>query len=187
MAQATTDGRALRRLDPFAIGAGAFLLLALAFGAYLAFRAGPASLGGALMLEAMALPALALLLPSSGLARSRGPGPNEGIEAVRLIQAVQASPGLTTADGRILASNPGWAEAAGAGSRLPKSIEAGGLFAALGAARRGEVGSVRLKLKRGARSARVSMLDESGAIWSSSPRSRWRLHLSPRPRSPRSH
>jgi two-component system cell cycle sensor histidine kinase/response regulator CckA len=156
VAQPTTDGRFMRRLDPFAIAAGAFLLLALAFGAYPAFRAGPASLGGALLLGGLAGVAFFAILALRG----RGPGPTEGIEAVRLIEAVGEPLALATADGRILASNPGWADAAGSGSRLPKSAEAGGLFGALSAARRGEIGSVRLKLKRGARLARVSMLDE---------------------------
>ena len=166
----TTDGRPSRRLDPFAIAAGAFLLLALAFGAYPAFRAGPASLGAALLLGGLAGVAFFAILALRG----RGPGPTEGIEAVRLIEAVGEPLALATADGRILASNPGWAEAAGAGSRLPKSVEAGGLFAALGAARRGEIGSVPLKLKRGARSARVSMLDER----------RYVVELTPEPAPP---
>ena len=152
----TTDGRSLRRLDPFAVAAGAFLLLALAFGAYPAFRAGPASLGGALLLGGLAGVAFFAVLALRG----HGPGPAEGIEAIRLIEAVGEPLALSTADGRILASNPGWAEAAGSGGRLPKSVDAGGLFAALSAARRGEIGSVRLKLKRGGRLARVSMLDE---------------------------
>ena len=111
MAQPTTDGRALRRLDPFAIAAAAFLLLALAFGAYPAFRAGPASLGGALLLGGLAGVAFFAILALRG----RGPGPIEGIEAVRLIEAVAEPLALATADGRILASNPGWADAAGAG------------------------------------------------------------------------
>ena len=151
-----TDGRFLRRLDPFAVAAGAFLLLALAFGAYPAFRAGPASLGGALLLGGLAGVAFFAILALRG----RRPAPTEGLEAVRLIEAVGEPLALATTDGRILASNPGWAEAAGSGSRLPKSVDAGGLFAALGAARRGEIGSVRLKLKRGGRLARVSTLDE---------------------------
>jgi len=152
----TTDGRRARRLDPFAIAAGAFLLLALAFGAYPAFRAGPASLGGMLVLGGLTGVAFFAILALRG----RGPGPGEGIEVVRLIEAVGEPLALATADGRILTSNVGWADAAGAASRLPKSVDAGGLFAALGAARRGETGSVRLKLKRGDRLARVNMLDE---------------------------
>ncbi|HEX4198113.1 MAG TPA: ATP-binding protein [Caulobacteraceae bacterium] len=152
----TIAGRSLRRLDPFAVAAGAFLLLALAFGAYPAFRAGPGSLGGALVLGGLAGVAFFAILALRG----RGPGPAEGIEVLRLIEAIGEPVALATADGRILTANPGWGEIVGPGGRLPKSVDAGGLFSALSVARRGEVGQVRLKLKRGERSARVSLLDE---------------------------
>jgi two-component system cell cycle sensor histidine kinase/response regulator CckA len=156
MAQPLTDGRTVRRLDPFAIAAGVFLLAALAFGAYPAFRAGPTSLGGMLVLGGLAGVAFFAILALRG----RRPGPAEGIEALRLIEAIGEPLALATADGRILNANGGWADAVGTGSRLPKSVDAGGLFGALSAARRGEIGQARLKLKRGERSARVSMLDE---------------------------
>jgi two-component system cell cycle sensor histidine kinase/response regulator CckA len=156
MAQPLTDGRTVRRLDPFAIAAGGFLLLALAFGVYPAFRAGPTSLGGMLVLGGLAGVAFFAILALRG----RRPSLTEGIEAVRLIEAIGEPLALATADGRILNANAGWADAVGSGSRLPKSVDAGGLFGALGAARRGEIGQVRLKLKRGERAARVSMLDE---------------------------
>ncbi|HZC16164.1 MAG TPA: ATP-binding protein [Caulobacteraceae bacterium] len=152
----TTSSRAPRRLDPFAVAAGAFLLLALVFAAYPAFRAGPGSLGGVLVLGGLAGVAFFAILALRG----RGPGPAEGIEVLRLIEAVGEPLALATADGRILTGNPGWGEIVGAGDRLPKSVDAGGLFSALGAARRGEIGAVRLKLKRGPRWARVSLLDE---------------------------
>jgi two-component system cell cycle sensor histidine kinase/response regulator CckA len=151
----TISGR-VRRLDPFAVAAGAFLLLALVFGAYPAFRAGPGSLGGALVLGGLAGVAFFAILALRG----RGPGPAEGIEVLRLIEAIGEPVALATADGRILTANPGWSEIVGPGGRLPKSVDAGGLFSALSVARRGEVGAVRLKLKRGERSARVSLLDE---------------------------
>jgi two-component system cell cycle sensor histidine kinase/response regulator CckA len=156
MAQTLTDGRTVRRLDPFAIAAGVFLVAALAFGVYPAFRAGPTSLGGMLVLGGLAGVAFFAILALRG----RRPGPAEGIEVLRLIEAIGEPLALATADGRILNANGGWADAVGAGSRLPKSVDPGGLFGALSAARRGEIGQARLKLKRGARSARVSMLDE---------------------------
>ena len=151
-----TDGRNARGLDPFALAAGIFLLLALLFGAYPAFRSGAASLGGVLLLTGLAGVAFFAILALRG----RGPGPGEGLEVVTLIDAVSGPLALATADGRILSSNLGWEQIAGAGGRLPKSIEAGGLFTAIGAARRGETGSVRLRMKRGDRLAQVTMLDQ---------------------------
>jgi len=72
MAQPLTDGRTVRRLDPFAIAAGGFLLLALAFGVYPAFRAGPTSLGGMLVLGGLAGVAFFAILALRG----RRPGPS---------------------------------------------------------------------------------------------------------------
>jgi two-component system, cell cycle sensor histidine kinase and response regulator CckA len=152
----TTHGRKARRFDPFAVAAAGFLALALGFGAYPAFRSQPASLGVILVLTGLAVVAFFAILALRG----QGPGPVEGVEIFDLIDALGQPLALATADGRILSSNGAWAEVAGAGGRLPKSIEAGGLFAALGAARRGQPGAVRLKMKRGERLARVAMLDQ---------------------------
>jgi two-component system, cell cycle sensor histidine kinase and response regulator CckA len=145
-----------RRMDPFAMAAGGFLLLALAFGVYPALRAGPTSLGGMLLLTGLAGVAFFAILAL----RSHNAGPVEGLDVLQLIDALAEPLALATADGRILASNDAWVDAAGASARLPKSVDEGGLFSALGAARRGECGEARLKFKGGARDAQISMLDQ---------------------------
>ncbi|HXQ46787.1 MAG TPA: histidine kinase dimerization/phospho-acceptor domain-containing protein, partial [Caulobacteraceae bacterium] len=150
-----TQGRQPRRLDPFAMAAGAFLLLALAFGIYPAIRAGPQSLGGVLLLTGLAGVAFFAILAL----RSQRAGPAEGLEIVNLIEAISEPVALSTADGRVLANNAAWVAVAGDGARLPKSTEQGGLFAAIGQARRGETGRVALRTKAGPTQARLTLLD----------------------------
>ncbi len=146
----------MRRLDPFAVAAGVFLLLALAFGVYPAIRAGPQSLGGVLLLTGLAGVAFFAILAL----RSQRAGPAEGLEIINLIEAISQPVALSTADGRVLANNAAWIAVAGDGARLPKSAEQGGLFAAIGQARRGETGRVMLRTKAGPTAARLSVLDQ---------------------------
>jgi two-component system, cell cycle sensor histidine kinase and response regulator CckA len=151
-----TEGQRLRRLDPFAVAAGVFLLLALAFGVYPAIRAGPQSLGSVLLLTGLAGVAFFAILAL----RSQRAGPAEGLEIINLVEAISEPVALSTADGRVLANNSAWIAVAGDGARLPKSAEQGGLFTAIGQARRGETGRVTLRTKAGPTAARLSMLDE---------------------------
>ncbi len=154
--QSVTEGQRLRRLDPFAVAAGVFLLLALAFGVYPAIRAGPQSLGSVLLLTGLAGVAFFAILAL----RSQRAGPAEGLEIINLIEAISEPVALSTADGRVLANNAAWIAVAGDGARLPKSAEQGGLFTAIGQARRGETGRVMLRTKAGPTAARLSVLDQ---------------------------
>ncbi|HLI66874.1 MAG TPA: ATP-binding protein [Caulobacteraceae bacterium] len=152
----TSETRSGRRWDPFAVAAGAFLLAALAFGVYPALKAGPGSLGGLLLLTGLAGVAFFAILALRG----QSAGPIEGLDIQRLMEAVRGPLAIATPDGRILSANPAWAAAVGDGGRLPKSVDAGGLFAAIAAARRGEAGLARLRMKRADRDARISLLDQ---------------------------
>ena len=61
-----------------------------------------------------------------------------GLEPETLVQALSEPAALVSADGRILRSNDGWIRSVGGVGRLPRSVESGGLFDAMKAARRGE-------------------------------------------------
>ena len=81
----TLDGRPVRPFDPLATGAAIFFALALLFGAYPALRAGPASMGGLLLLFGLAGVAFFTILAFRG-AEGRGaeePGADALIAEIR--------------------------------------------------------------------------------------------------------
>ena len=143
-----------RRFDPLAVGAAAFLMLALVFGLYPALRGGAAGLGGLLLLLGLTGVAFVAILALRGSARRSGETPS----ADCVIQALAEPAALTTADGRITSANAAWDAAVGLAQRLPKPAEPGGLFAGLTAARRGEAGEAALLVKGAPRVAGLSAL-----------------------------
>jgi two-component system cell cycle sensor histidine kinase/response regulator CckA len=146
------DGQKARRIDPLAVAAAIFFALALVFGALPAFHAHAANLGGMLLLLGLAGVAFFTILAFRG-------GDNRLVDdlgAEALLDALSEAAALSGPDGRILSANVAWDSAAGAGSRLPKSIESGGLFAAIAAARRNETGRVSLLVGGAPREAEVA-------------------------------
>ncbi|MET0293690.1 MAG: ATP-binding protein, partial [Phenylobacterium sp.] len=72
---------------------------------------------------------------------------DQELRAESLIEALPEPAALAGADGRIQACNQAWKKAVGEAPRLPKNGGAGaGLFAALTAARKGEIGRAGLKI-----------------------------------------
>ena len=156
MAQlSSADGARARRIDPLAAAAAVFFTLALVFGLYPAFRGGPASMGGLLLILGLAGVFFFGLLAFRG-ADGR---PGDDVGAAALIDALGEPAALAAIDGRILAANTAWAAAVGETRRLPKSSRSGELFAAIAAARRGGIGVVELRLGDQLRRAEVGAID----------------------------
>jgi two-component system, cell cycle sensor histidine kinase and response regulator CckA len=149
------DGDKTRRIDPLAAAAAVFFTLALVFGLYPAFRGGPASMGGLLLLLGLAGVAF-----FTALAFRNGEGrPADDLSAAALIDALGEPAALAAIDGRILAGNAAWAAAVGDARRLPKSSRSGELFAAIAAARRGGIGVVELTFDDVVRRAEIGAID----------------------------
>ena len=130
------------RLVPLA--AAITFVFAVAFAAYPALKAGAASAGGLLLLLGLAgvmllgVFAFAGLNPwADGSARMSDADASE-----TLVTALSEPAAVAASDGRILAANLAWHTLLGQAVRLPKAgAAASSLFAALSAARRGEIGS----------------------------------------------
>ena len=148
-------GARTRRIDPLAAAAAVFFTLALVFGLYPAFRGGPASMGGLLLLLGLAGVAFFTALAfRNGEARA-----SDDVGPTALIDALGEPAALAAIDGRILAANTAWAAAVGDARRLPKSSRSGELFAAIAAARRGGIGVVDLRIADADHRAEVGAID----------------------------
>ncbi len=145
-----------RRFEPLMIAAAGFFVLATAFAAWPALRAGAATAGGLMLLAGLAAVAF-LGLYAFGQGRDAETGPEAAGDA--LIEALSEPAAIAAADGRILGANPAWRDAVGAGGRLPKSgPSAASLFSALGAARKGQIADAVLRAGEHDRPASVSPL-----------------------------
>jgi two-component system, cell cycle sensor histidine kinase and response regulator CckA len=142
------------RFDALTGFAVVFFALALAFAAFPAMHAGAPMLAGLLLLVGLAGVAFFILLAL----RQRGAAADEALGADLLVEALSEPAALASQDGRIVKSNIAWARSVGGGARLPKSVESGGLFEAMTAARRGEAAGTRLKVNGDARTALISTL-----------------------------
>ena len=145
-----------RRFDPLPIAAAVFFALALLFATYPAFRAGPASMGGLLLLLGVVGVAFFIIIAVRG---ARAPAA-DGLAAEAFLAALDEPAALTAADGRLIAVNAAWTEAVGDVGRLPRSAESGALFVALKAARRGEAGSLDLRFDGATLPAVISGVDD---------------------------
>jgi two-component system cell cycle sensor histidine kinase/response regulator CckA len=134
-------GEGARRFDPLVWAAGFFFLLAVGLAAAPALRSGPATLAGLLLLIGLAGVALIGLIAFRGSVQAQA----SGVEDETLLGALSEAAAIAALDGRLVASNGAWREAAGSSKRLPKSGD--GLFAALSSARRGEIASAQIKAK----------------------------------------
>jgi two-component system cell cycle sensor histidine kinase/response regulator CckA len=156
MADATEpQRRPSGRLDPLAAAAAVFFALALVFATYPAFRAGPATMGGLLLLLGLAGVAFFTILAFRG----RYPSV-EGVEAETLLAALAEPAALAAPDGRLVAVNTAWTQAVGAAGRLPKSVAPSALFVVLNAALRGAGGRLDLRVGDAVSSASVTGVDE---------------------------
>ncbi len=144
-------------MDPLALVAALFFLIAVAAAASLAFKAGPISGPGILLL--IGLGGVAVAGVFSFAASDAAPAKREPRvdHAKGLVEALAEPACLAGPDGRIQWSNEAWRAALGAGPRLPNG--GADVYAALMAARRGETGSALLKTGETERPATLSRLD----------------------------
>ena len=154
MAEPPSDTGAKRRFDPLTAAAVVFFLLAVMFAAAPAVNAGPATLAGLLLLIGLAGVCCLGLFVLRGSAEPVADA-ETGID--KLIQALSEPAAIAAPDGRLQATNAAWREVLGASPRLPKSgASAASLFAALGAARRGETSRATVKTNGSEHEALVS-------------------------------
>lgn len=131
-------------VDPLSLAAAVFFVVAVAVAAYLAWVQGPAARSG-LILLLIGLGGVALVVVFTFLS---GDGAPREVEprldlAPTLVGSLAEPATVVRPDGRIVAANAAWRESVGAASRLPKSST--DMYAALLAAKRGEVGTARLR------------------------------------------
>jgi two-component system cell cycle sensor histidine kinase/response regulator CckA len=133
-----------RRFDPLTLAAGGFFLLAVGFGAVPAFKAGPETLAGLLLLIGLAGVAFLGLMAFRNANR---PIEIEDEGAETFIEALGEAAAVAGPDGRLHAANGPWRAALGALKRLPRNGHAApGLFAALAKARKGEIARAAVKV-----------------------------------------
>jgi two-component system cell cycle sensor histidine kinase/response regulator CckA len=131
-AKAAPERRPL--VDPLALAAAVFFILAVAAVAYPALRAGPISGPLLLLLIGIAGVALAVVFAFiSGDTPVREAAPRLDL-APALVTSLSEPASVARADGRIVSANPAWREVVGVASRLPKS--GSDLYAALLQAKR---------------------------------------------------
>jgi len=145
------------RIDPLASAAAVFFVLAILAAAYPAFRAGPTTGPGLLLLIGLAGVAFLGLFAfaTTELRETAAPNADEGLAG--LVDALSEPAAVAGADGRLVCANPAWRQAAGDARRLPKAA-GGGLYAALASARRTGSGEARLPIGGEERSVVVSRL-----------------------------
>ena len=131
------------RFDLLTAAAVVFFLLAVVFAAAPAVNAGPATLAGLMLLIGLAgVACLGLFV----LRSASEPGAVPEHDDERLIEALSEPAAIAASDGRVKAANAAWKSAVGLAPRLPKSgASAANLFAALTAARKGDIGHAAFK------------------------------------------
>ena len=135
-----------RRFDPLLLAVGFFFLLAIGFASVPAWKAGPGTLAGLLLLIGLAgLIVLALIVTRN----ANRPIEIEDEGAETFIEALGEAAAVAGPDGRLHAANAPWRAALGALKRLPRNGHAApGLFAALARARKGEIARAAVKVGR---------------------------------------
>ena len=120
-------------VDPLALAAAVFFIIAAGAAAYPALKAGPITGPGLLLLIGIGGVALAGVFSFLSADAPAREAPRLDL-APTLVASLGEPACVAKADGRIVAANPAWREAIGGGSRLPKS--GSNLYAALVAAKR---------------------------------------------------
>ncbi|MGZ6010497.1 MAG: cell cycle histidine kinase CckA [Caulobacteraceae bacterium] len=141
MADSTPPVAARGRRPDFLVIAGAgFFVAAVLAAAYPALRAGPETAGGLMLL--LGLAGVGVL----GLYAFRQPPAADAAPDLEPLLEALAQPACAiAADGRVLAANAAWTEAGAPVGRLARPRGASGLFTALKAAGRGEIGRCELE------------------------------------------
>ncbi|MBS0334147.1 MAG: hypothetical protein JSS35_15365, partial [Proteobacteria bacterium] len=146
------------RFEPLTAAAVVFFLIAVAFAAAPALKAGATTLAGLLLLIGLAGVAclgLFVLRDSADLPPESEPG------AEQLVDALSEPAAIAAPDGKVQAANAAWKTTIGAGQRLPKAgSSATSLFFALSAARRGETARALIKVGGAEHEAQVSPLGQ---------------------------
>jgi two-component system cell cycle sensor histidine kinase/response regulator CckA len=146
-------------VDPLALAATLFFLIAVAAAAYPAFRAGPTTGPSLLLLIGLAGVALAGVFVFGMSDRDAGPKPEPSIA---FTDSLVEPASIVRPDGRLVESNAAWRGAVGGGSRLPKSAIGGSaLYAALTGARRDGASETTIRLGEDERRLLVSRLGET--------------------------
>jgi len=145
-------GRKHRRVDPLLLAGAVFFVIAVGAAAYPALRSGPTVAGMALLIGLAAVCFLGLF----AFVRFESPA-EPGLDANLLVQSLEDPACVVSADGRLVAMNPAWREAMGPARRLPRG-SAGGLFATLAAARRGQAARAEFSAKGAMRTAGAAPL-----------------------------
>ena len=130
-------------IDPLALTAAGFFIVAAASAAYVALRSGPITGPGLLLLVGIggvaSVAVFAFLTSESG---ARTEPPKVRI-APTLVDSLAEPAAVVRADGRVVAANSAWRAAVGGSARLPKAGSE--LYSALVAAKRGATGQGRLQ------------------------------------------
>ena len=132
-----------RRLDPLSIAAAVFFVVAILAAAYPAFRAGPGTGSGILLLVGLGgMVFIGIFTFATSEPRRLAPV-DDGLHA--LVDALAEPAAVITPEGRLVSFNAAWRAQTGITRRLPRSgVGSVGLYAALGAARKSGLGEVKL-------------------------------------------
>ena len=142
-----------RGFDAIGAAAAALFVMAIVAAAYPAFKAGPSSGPGMLLLLGLAGVAfIGIFAFGSGDAK----GGAERNAWGEVLDALSEPAAVLSKDGRIIRANAAWVDAFGANRRLPRTPEVGGLYSALTAAKTGAGGRTRLLAADGDRDALVA-------------------------------
>ena len=147
-----------RGLDPFIVASAVFFVLAAVLAAWPVLRAGSLmSVAPVLQPVVAALVAFGLVLIWAFGQDARAARHASDSGTGELVEALSEPAAVATADGRVAAANAGWrALWAGEARRRPRA--AGGLYAALAAARRDGTGEADVSTRDGTRRACASRL-----------------------------
>jgi two-component system, cell cycle sensor histidine kinase and response regulator CckA len=172
--EAARAANAHRRIDPLSVAALVFFVLAIGAAAYPAFRAGPTTGPGVLLLLGLAGVAFAGIYAFASSEPRRAFAAEDGLHA--LVDALSEPAAAVSADGRMLSFNNAWRTEAGVVRRLARDGQGGkALYAALAGARRTGSGEARFGPGAG-RPAAISRLGDDKLLVRlvrDEPRSEW--------------
>ena len=146
-----------RGFDVLGAVAAALFIIAILAAAYPAFKAGPTTGPGMLLLLGLAGVAFIGIYAFSS---SDPKSASERNAWGEVLDALNEPAAVLSKDGRVLRANASWFDTFGTTRRLPKSTETGGFYSALTAAKRGEAGRVRLIGGDGERDASVTAVGD---------------------------
>jgi two-component system, cell cycle sensor histidine kinase and response regulator CckA len=154
MTESPVPARSGRRIDPWIVAGAMFFVAAVLAAAYPALHAGPATLGGLLLLLGLAGVAFIGLFAFRHQA-----APATEPDAGDLLEALDEPAALCGPEGRLLQANSAWIKLIGKGRSLPRA-GAAGLYPALKSAVRGESAEAVIPTPGGERAVRVAPLGD---------------------------